>query len=307
MVHQNKFLENLHPFTRDVLSKIADFKGPQFLPTHKRWRSFNENPNRKKLEKLVHAVHFNLLNERPEHIEVLRKFPSELAKFWPYELHGSIIQMEHPELESQKVLWTRNNEKALGMLKFERHSWLQKKQWEQINVENVKQLTGIEGDLNVGLQSDFYRLSKDMREHTLRRVFEQFMFLKKHPKVSETKKLPVPIVEIGLKPDGLEIPDVRIDNLFKDRITEVASILVEQNPVLSEQAELTLKKIITDPSINRPVRRLYQKVCMRAYVLKNDQFSLSELARGSYSSHLVFPDGPPDDSSVQSTDASSCP
>lgn len=285
ILRMSKYYKRLHPITKEAIDNIDQYDTKQALATKRILSVFNQNPSRKTLEKLVHSVHFRLLNEEPSYLQILSYNQNELAKFWPYERDREIIDMDNIESNSLKVLWTRNNSKALELLNFARHDWLKPKPWTIVDTEKIQELTGTDS-IGFAKMEESFKLSPEERESTLRQTFQQYYFLKCHPNICVSKKLPIPIVEIGLKPDGSDITNARIDNLFTSKVKAVLNVVSNQNPPLSEKANSTLLEIVRDSQLNRPLRRLYQTVCTKAYVLKDGKFEISQLARAGFYSHI---------------------
>ncbi|QEU62316.1 Gep5 [Kluyveromyces lactis] len=281
LLRTSKLYKGLHSITKDAISKVDTFPKNKQHETLHRLNSFNENPTRKTLEKLVYSVHFHLLNDPPNHVDILRQYPNELAKFWPYEMQHSILEMDDPNLTSQTMLWSRNNKDALDSLSFNRHKWLRPKNWQTPNEELIKDITGVDSLQSTQI-TEVLRLPAEKIKETLQQIFEHYYFLKTNPKLCATKKLQAPIVEIGMKPDGFDIADIRIDNLFKKKVKLITDLLYSQNPVLTTDAESILTSIVNDPDLNRRTKRLYKNVASRSYLFKDGKFEISELARGGF-------------------------
>ncbi|QGN15901.1 YLR091W [Kluyveromyces marxianus] len=276
-----KLYESLHPITKDALASITSNPTYAQRITLGKLQQFNETPTRKTLERLVYSVHFHMLNELPPYLQGLRDYPEELAKFWPYEFQHSILDIENVNVNSLAMLWSQKNPNVLSHQTYDRHRWLGAPKSKTFNEEKVAQLTGVE-KLNFQNSKERLDLSKEQRDQILQHTFKHYLFLKINPKLCATKKLPVPIVEIGMKPDGYDIADVRIDNLFRKKVQFVTETLYLQNPPISEESEYTLQSIIHDPFTIRPVRRLYKAISSKAFLFKDGEFKISDLARDGF-------------------------
>ncbi|CDO96250.1 unnamed protein product [Kluyveromyces dobzhanskii CBS 2104] len=281
LLRTSKLYKNLHPVTKDAISKLVTCPENK---QHEAWRrldSFNENPSRKTLEKLIFSVHYHLLNKPPHHIQILSENRNEIAKFWPYETSRSILEIDNQTTQSQSMLWSRNSKEALSSVSFERHQWLKPDMRHVANEELIKKITQVE-ELQSIRPTDNFRIPEDSIKEALRLIFQHYYFLKTNPKLCLTKKLKAPIVEIGVKPDGFDIADVRINKLFEKKVLHVTRLLSTQNPALSEDAEAILMRIMSDPDLNRPTKRLYKSVTSRSYTFKDGKFEISELARDGF-------------------------
>lgn len=164
---------------------------------------------------------------------------------WPYERHRSILNMEKPRSTSLRYRWEDSSKTVLSMAEYSKNPWFE---------DNIvsKKLT---------------ILQRDLLFHS---VFSHYLFLKANPRLCNNgRNLPIPIVEIPMRPLGNDIAVSRIKNLFKSKVAHTYRILAIENPVLSRGNENTLSEIISDAS-SRKQRRLYQATCKRAYVMEYD-------------------------------------
>ncbi|AAS54571.1 AGR082Cp [Eremothecium gossypii ATCC 10895] len=211
------------------------------------------------LQRLVFHVHFQLMLRAPEHLRLLRRHREELQRFWPYERHHSLLALSDVRSQSLRRLWEDGQEEVLQQMQYCRHHWLR------------------EGDV-----PERYALTQAQREEVLHRVFAQYMFLKQRPALWSVRRLPIPVVEIGMTPLGFDIPDVRVDGLFKDKTKSVLRLLYREHPALTPAAEEDMLRIIAECP-TRAMRRIYLRACRRAYVLDAD----AQLFRVSRLRHFI--------------------
>ncbi|AGO13945.1 AaceriAGR082Cp [[Ashbya] aceris (nom. inval.)] len=253
----------LHRATSEVI--LAYLSKPQAqYPTERielvePLNDFLKNGGHQGLQRLVFHVHFQLKLPAPAHLQQLRRHREELQRFWPYERHKSLLELSDVRSQALRRLWEDGQEEVLQRMKYERHRWLR------------------EGDV-----PERYAMTQAQREDVLGRVFAQYMFLKQRPALWSVRRLPVPIVEIGLTPLGFDIPDARIDGLFKDKTKAVLRLLYREHPALTPAAEEDMLRIVAECP-TRAMRRVYLRACRRAYVMDPD----SQLFRVSRLRHVI--------------------
>lgn len=223
------------PFTVSLAQLISRYEETRGKPT----------VERRSLESLIYHTHFVWGTHLPTHLQLFRKHYTEVVAFWPYEHHRAILSMKNPRASSLRYRWDDNSPVALSMMRYTRNPWCDPEQSDQ-------GLTSLQRDLLFNV------------------IFTHYLFLKQNPRLCKNgRKLPVPIVEIPMRPLGNDIAAVRIKNLFQRRVGSIHRILAVDNPVLSREGEVLLYDIIQDSS-TRKQARLYQAACRRAYVIEND-------------------------------------
>lgn len=199
----------------------------------------------KALESIIYHTHFVWGSPLPVHLKMFRSYYTDMLMHWPYERHRSILNMEKPRSTSLRYRWEDSSKTVLSMAEYSKNPWFE---------DNIvsKKLT---------------ILQRDLLFHS---VFSHYLFLKANPRLCNNgRNLPIPIVEIPMRPLGNDIAVSRIKNLFKSKVAHTYRILAIENPVLSRGNENTLSEIISDAS-SRKQRRLYQATCKRAYVMEYD-------------------------------------
>lgn len=242
----------LHLETQKILEADCRNSSYKSLLVAENIASFEKHNDHKFLESLIYKAHFLWDNPLPPYLKRFQNHHTELRNYWPYEYQRSLIGMKNPKKESQSFLWKDSNERALSALRFEKHRWADENIIDKLPLEQTDQL--------------------------LRSVFLQYFFLKRHPRLCyNNRKLPVPIVEIPLRPMGNDIADCRIRNLFKKKTATVWNSLAWENRPLRSHNEQLLSEIITKGT-TRSMRRLYQRASRRAYVVKNGGENQNSLA-----------------------------
>lgn len=212
-------------------------------------RQYEAKKDYKTLENIIHHTYFSWENEIPQHIKAFREHYNELRDFWPYECHRTILGMQSPKSQSIRFLWSAGNPRVLAAMRYGSYGWNREGGGERLT-----------------------ELERTLRFHE---IFQHFLFLQRRPQLCKNRKhLSVPIVEIPMKPLGQNIADVRIKNLFKRKVAYVWRILAVDNPALSAENESLLMDIIESPQLpqgqtsSRMLKRLYQRACRGAYVIK---------------------------------------
>lgn len=199
----------------------------------------------KALESIIYHSHFVWGSPLPVHLKMFQSHYTDMLMHWPYERHRSILNMEKPRSTSLRYRWEDSSKTVLSMAEYSKNPWIE---------DNIlsKKLTIIQRDL------------------LFHSVFSHYLFLKANPRLCNNgRNLPIPIVEIPMRPLGNDIAVSRIKNLFKSKVAHTYRILAIENPVLSRGSENILSEIISDAS-SRKQRRLYQASCKRAYVMEYD-------------------------------------
>lgn len=233
----------LHSETQRILEtycRNSSFKSLQVVRDIHEYERYNDQ---KSLEMLIYRAHFIWNNPLPPYLKRFQLYHAELRNYWPYEFQRSLLSMTNPRKDSQIYLWKDCQQLALSKLRFEKHRW--------------------------GDESITDRLSSSQRTQLLQSIFHHYLFLKSHSRLCyNNRKPPVPIVEIPLRPMGNDAADCRIRNLFKRRTDIVWNLLAWENRPLSKHNESLLNEIISKGE-TRSGRRLYQRACKRAYIIKN--------------------------------------
>lgn len=291
------FLECLPLDTRtlDLLEGTVKLGSSALLDTlEQKLFDYQANESSKSLEWIVYNTHFHWNNTTPLHIQKFRQNYHDLREHWPYERHRDLLSMSAPKRVSIRYMWNDNNKKVLSSMRFERNPWCRNDPLEQLNAFNVNKILNyraLEEEKNRGSTlSTLPKISQLELTLLFHEIFQHYMFLKRNPKLCKYgKKLPIPIVEIPMKPLGQDIPLVRIRNLFKRKAAATWKLLAEENPVLSLENEALLLDIIASPhhSTNvsdRKIKRLYQRACKHSYVICEDRsigldFQISKLLK----------------------------
>lgn len=235
----------LHLETQEVLETHCQKSSFKFLQVAQSIRDFEKNNDHKSLELLIYRGHFLWDNPLPQYLKRFQYHYRELRNYWPHEYQRALIGMSNPRKESLSYLWKDCNELALSKMWFEKHRW---------------------ADDNV-----IDRLSLEQGTKLLQSIFVHYFFLKSHPRLCyNNRKLPVPIVEIPLRPLGNNAADCRIRNLFRRKTAIVWNALAWENRPLCIRNEQLLSELITK-SETRSLRRLYQRASRRAYVVRDGE------------------------------------
>ncbi|SCW04249.1 LAFE_0H09362g1_1 [Lachancea fermentati] len=211
-------------------------------------RHFQLHEDSKSLDAIIYNTYFHWSNYQLPHLKSFRVHYSELRDHWPYERHRMLFTMASPKKTSLRYMWNDCKPKVLAAMQYNQHRWPTSK--------------------------IPYCLPEIQRTLLFNEIFQHYLFLKKHPHLCKNKRqLPVPIVEIPMKPLGQDIADVRIANLFKRKVAETWTFLAEDNPALSLENEELLLNILNSPNSagvksSRWLRRMYQRACRRAYVVR---------------------------------------
>lgn len=222
-------------FTLSLARLVSDYESSRGRPA----------VERRQLESLVYHTHFVWSASLPAHLRLFCKHYTEVVAFWPYEHHRAILSMKRPKMTSLRYRWEDSSAAVLSMMRYTRNPWCDQEP---------------RGGGLTSLQ----------RELLFNGIFAHYLFLKQNPRLCKNgRKLPIPIVEIPMRPLGNDIAAVRIKNLFKRKVSSVYNILAVDNPILSRESEALLHSIIQD-SPTRKQARLYQAACRRAYVMEND-------------------------------------
>ncbi|QLL32020.1 hypothetical protein HG536_0C01880 [Torulaspora globosa] len=265
----------LHKKSLEVLeAKLKSQPSKQFMLSLARLISDYEKSRgraaveRRQLESLIYHTHFVWSTPRPAHLQLFRKHYTEVVAFWPYEHHRAILSMKKPKTTSLRYRWDDSSAAVLSMMRYTRNPWCDQE-------PHGGGLTSLQ------------------RELLFNAIFAHYLFLKQNPRLCKNgRKLPIPIVEIPMRPLGNDIAAVRIKNLFKRKVSSIYNILAVDNPMLSRESEALLCSIIQD-SPTRKQARLYQAACRRAYVMENDHgpdyedFQLPRFAPSSLLLHSI--------------------
>lgn len=277
----------LHAKTLDVLndkvtstnmeSSLNDIIFPMSDMVYEYERALNRGPKTeqyKPLEALIYHAHFIWENPLPTHLKSFLKHYEELLMFWPYEHHRSLLSMDNPKKSSIRYRWNDNHKNVLTMMQFKKNPWLTYHNENNVEADITKAL-GLETGKNkkqnttskTACNGSLTHSERDLIFHS---IFNHYYFLKVNPRLCQNgKKLPIPVVEIPMRPLGEDIAAVRIKNLFKRKVANTWRILATENPALSKQNEQLLSEIISE-SKSRKLSRLYQRACKRAYLIEED-------------------------------------
>lgn len=205
----------------------------------------NSDAGRRHLESLIYQVHFIWSSQVPRHLQLFRKHYTEMVAYWPYEQHRAILSMPRPKASSLRYRWDDNSSVVLSMMRYIRHPWSE-------------------------YEPNGQALSPLQRDLLFNTIFTHYSFLKQNPRLCKNgRKLPIPIVEIPMRPLGNDIAAVRIKNLFKRKVSSVYKILAIDNPTLSSENEALLCDIIQNTQ-TRKQARLYQAAYRRAYIIEDN-------------------------------------
>lgn len=205
----------------------------------------------KKLESIIHHAHFVWSSPMSLHLRMFQSYYSDLLMHWPYEQHRSLLSMERPKSMSLRYNWENNHKGVISKMQYKRNKWVE-------DNSTGKKLTNMQRDL------------------LFHSIFAHYYFLKTNSRLCKNgRNLPVPIVEIPMRPLGNDIAASRIKNIFKTKVAYIYRILAKENPVLTTESETLLQEIINEAS-NRKQRRLYQATCRRAYVIEYRDEDLDE-------------------------------
>ncbi|GAV52781.1 hypothetical protein ZYGR_0AI00630 [Zygosaccharomyces rouxii] len=234
----------LHLETQKVLEAHCRDSSFKSLLVAQSITEFERLSDHKSLELLIYRAHFLWDNPLPPYLKRFQLHHRELRNYWPYEYQRSLLDMSNPRKESLSYLWKDCNVLALSRLRFEKHRW---------------------ADDDV-----IDRLPQEQGVWLLQSIFLQYFFLKSDPRLCyNNRKLPVPIVEIPLRPMGNDAADCRIRNLFRRKTAVVWNALAWENRPLLARNEKLLGDIIAK-SETRSMKRLYRRASRRAYVIKNE-------------------------------------
>lgn len=199
----------------------------------------------KALESLIYYAHFVLGSPTPLHLKMFQSHYTDMLLFWPYERHRTILNMEKPKVTSLRYQWDDCRRNVLSSMQYSRNPWFED--------------SSPSGKLT--------NLQRDLLFHS---VFSHYLFLKIHHRLCKNgRSLPIPIVEIQMRPLGNDIAASRIRNQFKAKVAQTYRILAVDNPALSPESEALLGEIISSTP-TRKLRRLYQTAIKRAYVIEHD-------------------------------------
>ncbi|KAH3901918.1 Gep5p SCDLUD_001702 [Saccharomycodes ludwigii] len=107
-------------------------------------------------------------------------------------------------------------------------------------------------------------LNEIHRDDTIRNILQHFLFLRMNSLVfnmGSEKSLDLsPIVYIPMNPLGLDIPGVRIKNIFRRKINELYEILAYKFPAITAEIELELQEILGSDThnISKKSKNLYK-------------------------------------------------
>lgn len=275
----------LHAKTLDVLndqilsaktdSSLNSIIFPMSEMMYEHEKALNRGPKTeqcKPLEALIYHAHFIWDNPLPAHLRNFQKHYEDLLMFWPYEHHRSLLSMDNPKRSSLRYRWNDNHKNVLTMMRFKKNPWLTYGHNKHTVKADISKALGLETGKNKNQNTSSETVCKGSLTHSERdlifhSIFNHYYFLKVNPRLCQNgKKLPIPIVEIPMRPLGEDIAVVRIKNLFKRKVADTWRILATENPSLSKQNELLLSDIISK-SKSRKLSRLYQRACKRAYLI----------------------------------------
>ncbi|AET39367.1 uncharacterized protein Ecym_4304 [Eremothecium cymbalariae DBVPG len=230
------------------------------------------------LRRVIFDVYFRILNPKAEHVRQFERYLKELQLFWPYERHSCLLSGERPYKDSARYLWSRNNAKVLDIMRYDRHLWLRDRE-PKFSLDSIFGEPFTQQLQYLRHEKDKNTLGETERIALLKLIFSHYLFVKSRPTLCGHKNLPIPIVEVGMSPLGEDMPDVRIDNLFRKRSKATLKTLLHDFPPLSREVESLLHSIIKE--CDRSMGRLYKWSCNGAYTMdpKTNQFEVSSLCR----------------------------
>ncbi|AQZ09702.1 GEP5 (YLR091W) [Zygosaccharomyces parabailii] len=231
----------LHKETIRVLAKYSERNSERALSVAQEVCNYERGDSSKALEMLICRAHMLWNNPLPPHLKNFQANYAELRNHWPYEHHRSLLYMENPRKESLAYLWRDCNSSVLRRMCYDKHRWAD--------------------------DSALETLTPTQRQQLLDMIFHHYLFLKNNVRLCQnSRKLPVPIVEIPMRPLGNDAADSRIRNIFKHKIAMAWNLLAWDNRPLSRENELLLSDIIRSAS-SRTQKRLYQRACRRSYII----------------------------------------
>ncbi|SJM82695.1 related to Genetic interactor of prohibitin 5, mitochondrial [Zygosaccharomyces bailii] len=230
----------LHKETIRMLTKCSERNSERALSVAQEVYNYERGDSSKALEMLICRAHMLWNNPLPPHLKNFQANYAELRNHWPYEHHRSLLYIENPRKESLAYLWRDCNSSVLKKMCYDKHRWA---------------------------DDSAEALAPTQRQQLLDMIFHHYLFLKNNVRLCQnSRKLPVPIVEIPMRPLGNDAADSRIRNIFKRKIAMVWNLLAWDNRPLSGENELLLSDIIRSAS-SRTQKRLYQRACKRAYII----------------------------------------
>lgn len=235
----------LHQETIKVLLKCSTNNLERALNVAQEVYNYESSNSCKALESLIHRAHLLWDNPLPPHLKQFQTYYKEMRNHWPYEQHRSLLYMDNPRKESLAYLWRDCHSAVVSKMRYDRHRWAD--------------------------DSTTQSLDSTQRHLLFSAIFRHYFFLKSNSRLCQNgRKLPVPIVEIPMRPLGHDAADSRVRNLFKSRVATTWNLLALDNRPLSSENELLLSDII-DNACSRAQKRLYQKACRRAYIVSSEE------------------------------------
>lgn len=267
------------PVSPEFLGSMCDM----ILKFEKAYQREIASDQSKQLEALIYYTHFIWDNPLPEHLQKFKSHYKDLLMFWPYEHHRSLLNMKDPKKSSIRNRWCDSSTVALSMMNYKQNPWLLYPARDiQSEKSEFRQALGLNVD-DATRSQKMGSLTTIGRDTLFNSIFAHYLFLKSNSRFCKNgRNLPVPIVEIPMRPLGQDIAAVRIRNIFKRKVAETWRLLAIDSPVLSRQNELLLSNIISETD-TRHAKRLYQRACKRAYVLEEP----SICHYGNIGSHLL--------------------
>ncbi|SMN21653.1 similar to Saccharomyces cerevisiae YLR091W GEP5 Protein of unknown function, required for mitochondrial genome maintenance [Maudiozyma saulgeensis] len=187
----------------------------------------------KAIEQLIYTTYFKWKNTVPNYLKVFETRYTDLHNDWPIDKDSEHVNDKKVPL--LRDLWLRNDHKAI-----------------QYTLEHMLRQ-------NPNCPTDMFEP-----------IFEQFHFIMSKPQLQRRKlgkTARVPILLLPMNVLGSDIPDCRAENLLKNQINEIKSILTVDNPILSPDVAQELLNLSNnhDHTMNRQINRRYRMVLRYGY------------------------------------------
>ncbi|CCC68588.1 hypothetical protein NCAS_0B05040 [Naumovozyma castellii] len=205
-----------------------------------KYERYNIQEDKRGIEKVLESIAYNTYfiwnNPVPSHLQVFQKNNEMLRRYWPCVYHRGM----DTKRDSIIVQWAKsNNGDAL--------------------------LKGTMNHIQPGASAEELLMFK--------KIFQHYIFLTLNARItSNAKRLQPPLVGVPMNSMGETIPQVRVKNLFRKKVSWTANALCALNPVLNVENHGFLDEIINADYENtsRSLRRLYQRASKNAHVIAGE-------------------------------------
>jgi len=216
----------------------------------------------KAAEELIYMTYFHWTNTVPAYLKVFETRYDDLLNYWPIDKDSEhLIDKNVPILRD---LWLRYDSQAI-----------------QLTLDHMSKQ-----DPNCPI---------DM----FKPIFEQFQFLMSEPqlqrrKLGKTARVPALLLPMNVL--GKDIPSCRANNLLKEQINDVKTILTIDNPILAPDVAQDLLNLSNnyDHTMNRKISRRYRLVSKYGYSwikpCNGDKPKLASLCGSEFTSYLEQPE-----------------